>query len=644
MARRSGRKSRRPVNVQTHRYRSAVRGRRKSVIRSRGRRKSAIRSRGRRKKSKSRVKRIDTKRKYSAVRGGRPETRGSSRKRPRSLPVKEGRVPLVAPVDPGPQYFRASLKLEEGNLLKRPLPYPSMGEQEDAVQRLYDAGATVFLREIMRNELLTNSSLVKVYPDGGGTVEYLPLRLGRSPISVQVLPPINSTTFNKNYSNEYIQIKKPVGAETRYSITFLEIKLCEEIDSVPQGELDYKIFSDYDSFSRQEVLNMFVYGVAARFGHYDWDARDVPDPQEYVGRTVGGQLQTYLAACPTAEITIESCQELLQNPERARHSYPFGAGNDPRLDVRSEIRTIIIGRPELIAKSINIKSIKSSLDTKADRLGKEPFYVLYVPSDWANKQIVKCKIVWSAQAAEDFFKYALCAEDEDGAYVTREHYSILEPAVAALTSGDGSCAHWVGMRYPDYIEGGSIGVEMRQGYTCTYNRVPGYSCQKNLGHGLCMLNALIFALSQEKRMVSACDALAAADEPGQVLNTITLGFHINILRALDFVYGLITQNKDRFVKLGTLDLNDVLNEVPEASRDAARELSKTMTPRLASRDASETTMVKIIDFITSPNTVKQRNFWSENFCRGPDGSAVPIEYCLSGDGDHPRAFGGLDPV
>ena len=137
MARRSGRKSRRPVNVQTHRYRSAVRGRRKSVIRSRdrrksvirsrGRRKSAIRSRGRRKKSKSRVKRIDTKRKYSAVRGGRPETRGSSRKRPRSLPVKEGRVPLVAPVDPGPQYFRASLKLEEGNLLKRPLPYPSMG-------------------------------------------------------------------------------------------------------------------------------------------------------------------------------------------------------------------------------------------------------------------------------------------------------------------------------------------------------------------------------------------------------------------------------------------------------------------------------------------------------------------------------------
>jgi len=234
---------------------------------------------------------------------------------------------------------------------------------------------------------------------------------------------------------------------------------------------------------------------------------------------------------------------------------------------------------------------------------------------------VICTIAWSAQAAQDFFKYTLCDNVDDGAYVTRDDYCILDPAVAALTSGDGSCAHWIGMRYPNARgQDSSLGVEMRQGYSCSYSRVPGYNCQNNLGHGLCMLNALIFALGYEKDMRSAC----AAIEAGQDLNTVTLGFHYNVLHTLHFVLRLVDQNKTRFTNLGTLNLkDDVLAKLPSKEIPKAQKICKSM---MLSRDGLWTTMVEMIKFMVDGTTEMQRNFWSENFCRFPDGSVRAIRY------------------
>ena len=676
--RRSRRKSKQPSIIRSHgRRKSTIRsrgrrksttrshGRRKSTIRSRGRRKSTTRSRGGRKTNRSTESRINKNRRYSRAGDRRRSSRvqktiGKKTPSGRARNPKRGRKPKKSP--PGLEQLREAV-LQEENRVKGPVvPYLQLGGGEKLKYKIYEAVATLVLKEMLRNEFLTNvPNLYKIFD--GVRHPYPKLTIENKPYSVQVLPPLNTTVYNQDKDNDYLTISSDGRVDKRI-LTLKGVSLLSSITQPGHAAaawpvIPYTVYAEHEEFSTQEILGMFLYGPAARFGHIYWD-RSVPFDDVKDNKYMSFNPDAYLKQCPLAPIKCSDLREYIEG-DRSQLNNPYGTINAESRVERPGIRTVVMSMMEL-QRLTGIK-YRSRLDEKAVVQHKEPFYVLDIPSNWNKKgdeYMVQCRIAWSAQAAEDFFANALCTDSQDGAYVSSNNYDILTPAVVALTSGNGACAHWAGMRYPLSTEQ-ARGLTMRQGYSCSYKGIPGLSCQKNLGHGLCMFNALIYALGFEVIFMSACDAIASAKESNDQLNTLTLGFHYNVLVALQFLLWVIKQNSMRFDVLGNYGIEDIIQIMPVELQGNIVKIKKIMSENQEysiplQSGGSDVTTFKLLEddtiklanmfgYLLSDQNIQERNYWSAHFCRHCD-IVLPRMYELDSppDSPNPRSVGRLAEI
>ena len=206
--RKSGRKSRsrRKSGVKSrNRCNSGRKSRRRKPGRkSRSRRKPGRKSRSRHKTNKTVATRINRKRNYM-----NPPKHKSSQRRPVSRIVKSTREPVKTRHrrDSTPSFQEYVNIVNRRNESPPVYTHPAMNDTDPRV-KLYNTISETLTREIMRDEFFDNNKTNQVSFVTKQDTEYGKFQLSGDVKTVQVIEPINSTTFNVPREDSFMKVMK----------------------------------------------------------------------------------------------------------------------------------------------------------------------------------------------------------------------------------------------------------------------------------------------------------------------------------------------------------------------------------------------------------------------------------------------------